>query len=1115
MKLVTILIGFILTMNLLGQENSVLASGQWVKIETEEKGVYKISRTTLQSMGFDLSNLDPRDLVLYGIPEGMLPQANDANWPINLEQLPIEIIGEEDGSFDEGDLILFYASGPDKLTYDESVSQYSFQKNLYASKSYYYLSIANSNGLRVSQSIDLGRGFPSFSTHQKLIIHESEEFNLLSSGREWFGERMTNNSLRFDFSNDQIIEGTGTIHVSAIAQSFNSSSLTTTVNNNASGVLEFFSIPNQQYAVKADAKNASFTFSSINNSLSIEFTYDRNGSNSATSYLDNFLVEAPASNKYSSPFLLTNSDARNSSISEFQIESDQIVKVWNVTRSNSPISQELIRNGGISAFSAFSDQVQLYWVFNESSVPEANNFESIANQNLQGETVPQLIIIAHSQFMTHAEQMAEFRRSNDNMTTLVVNVKDIYNEYSAGRQDITAIRNFIKQKYDQSNELQYVLLFGKGSYDYKNRLNNNSNFVPTYESRNSIHPLFSYSSDDFFGFLEDHEGDWIEDRSGDHTLDIGIGRIPVTTVEQADSYLQKWFDYQSKEKTLGNWRGRVAFVADDGDRNIHQRDADILANRVDQSSQQFNLSKLYLDAFYQEDLPNGERSFEAEEALLSAVNNGTLLINFTGHGAESGWMQERILTFDLMEQWNNPNTLPFLVTATCEFGRNDDPSTLSGAEFLLNKPRSGAIGLVTTARPVFSSTNFSLNQALYDVILNQENGLYYRLGDIIQYTKNNSLEGSLNRNFILLGDPSMRLSYPEKQINLTHINNRLLTKHDTIRAFDKVIIQGSIMTRGTIDSEFNGGLTYEFLDKPSSKKTYGTESPVFNFKEKDRSLSRGQVSVVNGQFEIDLQVSQNIDYSFGNGRLQFYAIDSTRQIDAIGVYEDLILGGTSSNNNTDNTAPVGSLFLNDVDSGILKSYSESVLLIAQLQDESGINISDNSLGQNIELIINDSISYNLNSYFNNQLDRSDQGWLQFSVEELSPGLNTFLLKFWDNNGNPGEAEISFLVEENSSLINEINNYPNPLRNETSFVVSHKLAGEDLDVKVEIINSNGQPITAISQQFNRAQSNLQLNWKALNNWGTQLEKGVYIYNIQINSRTSGLKDSKRKKLVISY
>lgn len=1106
---ILILFSFIFGTEILAQ-NSPLANGQWVKMNFEERGVYSISFNKLNEMGFEASNVDPSTIQIFGLPGGMLPQKNDADWPASITEIPVETSLQAAGQFQNGDKIYFYVDMVDRLSYNEAHDMLQVEKNLYAEHVSYFLTVGQSDQRPIETAIDLGTGFTQFDWHHELIWHEEDLTNLLTSGREWFGERITNNPLNFSHSVSSLASPSAKVHLQMISQAFEPTSMNLNIENK-NAQLNFTAIPNQQYGIKANEQELRLPFDIEGDNIDLTLTYDRNGSSNAVSYLNRYSIEVKKSNEFTGDFLLINTESTDHSTSEFVIESDKQIAIWNITDVRSPKSQAFRQSNNLISFSTFTDELQSFWVFDPENTPEPQNFVSLANQNLLGENTPDLIIVTHSLFEDHAQAMANFRRTNDQMNVLVATIEQVYNEFSSGREDVSAIRNFARVKYQQSSKLKYLLLLGKGSYDFKDRIANNSNFVPTYESRNSIHPLFSFSSDDYFGFLEEGEGEWIENRSGDHDLEIGIGRIPVTSIEQADHYLEKWLSYQTDEKTFGEWRSKVSFVADDGDGNIHQRDADILARTVDADQPNFEIEKLYLDAFIQESLPNGEASPEAEVALLTAVHDGRLLINFTGHGAESGWMAERILTFENMEQWNNPYRLPFLVTATCEFGRNDDPATFSGAEFLLTKQQSGAIGLVTTARPVFSSTNFSLNEALYDVMLASENGDFNRLGDIIQYTKNNSLEGSLNRNFILLGDPSMKLAFPESEIVVEEINGNTISDRDTLKAFEEVVFAGRIDGQ----PNFQGILQYEFIDKAQQKTTLGTESDAFSFTEKDQVLVRGTAQVLNGTFEFTLSVPQNIDYNYGKARLQMYATNNTNANDAFGTYEDFFLGGTDESVQTDNELPEGELFINDTTGNLLNNYPSDVKLIAILEDESGINISENGLGQNIELTINDSASFILNDHFITFPGQYQRGILDFEIKNLPKGSNNFTLSYWDTRGNRNISNIQLSVEENSSLINEIKNYPNPLENETNFYISHQLSGEFLDVRIRIFDLKGQIITELDEQFGNASPELTLTWYIENDLGSQLEKGVYIYDIQISSRTSGLNESKANRLIISY
>ncbi|MGW8121303.1 type IX secretion system sortase PorU [Roseivirga echinicomitans] len=1111
--------------NLAAQSPSVLAAGKWVKMSFEKEGVYRIDKNTLNQMGFDVNALNPENIAIYGNRGGMLPQAISAPRAKGLVENAIAVVGEGDGIFNSEDYILFYVDHVNELKFNAGSKVFTSEKNLYTDEIHYFITVKDNKGLRIATKPSLGNDFPEVNSYNKIIRHEQDLKNILGSGRKWYGENFnTNDELIFNYPltnlapNEQI-----KLSIEALSQAFVATSVNVKVNNQSVGKLEFEAIPNTRYGVKGTEALELFSINTTSLANSTQFNlnllFDQAGANNSVAYLNYFLIDIPTKLQYSGGATSFRSvKSLGQSISTFKVSgAHQNLMVWDVSNPLTAQKQAYSLIGAELRFGAFSDQLHEYVVFEASLQPLPTKYAPVSNQNLSGSSTPDMVIISAPEFLTEAERLAAFRRSEDHLKVLVTTPQQIYNEFSAGRQDVTAIRDFMRHLKSQSNQLKYLLFFGKGSYDYKNRLENNTNFVPTYESRSSINPLSSYSSDDYFGFLEDDEGEWIESTAGDHTLDIGIGRIPSTTLAQAKTSVDKIIDYQTSPESIGDWRRRLLFVADDGDNNLHQRDADKLATLVDTTYAGFNVRKIYLDAYEQIRSPSGETSPKAEKALLDAVEQGVLIMNFTGHGAETGWMEERILTTNSMDDWKNINRLPLLVTATCAFARNDDPSIFSGAEKMIFKADGGAIALVATARPVFSSSNYALNLALYETILEQPNGNFQRLGDIIRYTKNNALNGSNNRNFILLGDPSMRLSFPKNKIRITSINEQALTTQaDTLSALEHVRIEGEIESNGQRIDAFNGELTFSLFDKRSVLQTIGTESDKFEYLERNSQLFSGKASVVNGHFSIEFVVPKNINYQYGSGKMSMYALSNDNPEDAFGAKIDFVLGGTSQNIMVDNTPPDIRVYINDtsrVTSPFIKSEAS---LMLKLFDESGINISENGIGQNLSATLNDSVTYNINGFYNAEKDNFRKGEALFPLRDLPLGNNILEIKAWDNYNNLAKKTIEFTVtEENSTVITEINNYPNPLVEHTTFNISHNSAGEPLELWIEVINAQGEKVISIYSNIEKGSNTESIVWNGLDNSGVKLGKGIYVYNVVLTSKNSGKSYTKRKKLLISY
>ncbi|MES2691400.1 MAG: type IX secretion system sortase PorU, partial [Bacteroidota bacterium] len=502
--------------------------------------------------------------------------------------------------------------------------------------------------------------------------------------------------------------------------------------------------------------------------------------------------------------------------------------------------------------------------FNDLSLFYTPGFAGkMANQNLHNLPQADALYITPAAFYNEAMRLAAYH-AQQGIKTHVVKVNEIYNEFSSGSQDISAIRDFIRMFYQrstsQADAIKYVTFFGRASYDYKNRITNNSNFVPTYESWPSSSPGGSYCSDDYFAFLDDTEGRW--ETSGDvkELLDIGIGRLPVSNEREAASAVDKIINYNRPEK-MGNWRNKIVFISDDEDSNLHQSDANFMADNIINNQKNYNVEKIWIDAYKREVIAGGQRYPDAQKAINEAIQKGTFIVNYTGHGGELGWAAERILTLEDIASWTNINQLPLFVTATCEFSRYDDPGRVSAGELTFLSTKGGAIALLSTSRLVGATENTLLNKSFYNVCgLDSTSKIAPKpLGTIMMQTKNNYGGNGNERNFTLIGDAVTTLAYPKLNVITTAINNLPLANiTDTLKALSKVTINGAVTDMsGQIQVNYNGEVFPIVYDKPSTYQTLVNSpksSPALNFVMQNNIIYKGSASVKNGLFSFSFIV---------------------------------------------------------------------------------------------------------------------------------------------------------------------------------------------------------------------------------------------------------------------
>lgn len=1096
------------------QTPSVLSTGTWYKLSVTSDGIYFLDRGAFQAMGFNVSQLDPRKIQVFTGTIGMLPQSLSLPRVSRLQQVACGATGFDDGHFDNGDFIRFFANGPDRSGIDPVTGKAFYENHLYSDKNFYFVTVGTANGLRVSSRASAAGPYTDVTEIDDIAHYESELTNELRSGRSWYGERFDATleyTVQFPFS--QVITGSAIQLITGVmGRSTGPSSFQFLVNGVTVDTQSVPPVSNTPYAIIGTEVKDTVTISAnaVNapsrSSQDVTIRFTKGTGAFSFGYLDYLLMHVKRA-----PFLdriFRSVQSLNQSVSRYHFPAAGDFVAWDVTDPIVPIQQALvIESDGSRSFAAESTVLRSFIGFAQAGkTPTLEG--AVPNQNLAGVGSIDLLIVTAPEFQAEAERLAGHRSSHSGLDVRVVTTTQVYNEFSGGKQDVTAIRDFVKYIYDVG--LKNLLLFGRGSYDYKDILSFNKNFVPTYQSRNSLDPLSTYASDDYFGFLENSEGNWGESPPEGHTLDIGVGRIPVKKVEEATAWVDKLMAYEVND--LGPWRKRVLFVADDGDNNLHQSQANQLATGLETLQPEIEVRKLYLDYYPQGS--GGQSSAEARKALDQAVNDGTAIINFTGHGSELQWMQERVLDQLSFDSWKPQNRYPFLVTATCEFGRSDDPGLISSAELSLFRKNSGSIGLVTTSRPVFASTNFALNTALYQSLFTRSNGYIQDWGSVFRLTKNTSMSGVQNRNFSLLGDPSMLPPIGSYEVAIDNIVN-LTSGSNTLKALSLVRVQGHIGFKGVMDATYQGKVQLILFDKLTAHTTLGDENPPFNFTLRDNALFRGKASVTDGQFEVEFILPESMDQTVGYGQFSMYAWASSGQPDALGAHAPVEVGSQEPNPGTDDTGPGIEPFMGDttfISGGLVGTSSR---IIAILSDESGIDISSFNSTTDIQAILDDTLVIVLNNYYQADVDTYMRGKVDFPIHGLAPGRHTLEVKATDTFGNSSTASLIFYVTDTPGIqIEQWLNYPNPFSESTVFHFKHSRPGEDLEAAVTVFDRMGKVVLYNTYQVMGSTYKVDLPpWDGATVDGNKLPGGLYLMKLSIRSLLDGSKNERIAKVIL--
>lgn len=1133
-------------------QNSVLANGSWHRFYVEKSGVYRISKSFLQSLGVNVA-VDPRNIKIYGNGGRMLPLLNSVSYPNDLEENAIQFIGEEDGVFHDSDYILFYAEGVDTWN-KESLTHV----NQFSNRSYYYVTATSSTGKRIQPYIEPA-GTPSLlmTNYDGYEYHEVDLVNAGKIGRRWFGENFNiEESQDFDFTLPNYVAGSSvSFSADFAAVSFVTTSFKVKANN-----VEIGNVPiNAAGSSALGYENIlNTTFIPTGNSVSINLEYNDNGVPSSKGYLDYIILKYNAELKgYNKQFLFSNNLVEtNIGVGQYTISSAtdiksvwEITDIYNVTKfdnTQSNISFKLPL-GQARKFVAV-DYSDLY-------TPLKENNTNVANQNLKGtifnnnQGVAQdidYLIVAPSHLVAQAESLANFHRNNSGMNVKVVDLPTIYNEFGGGKQDVAAIRNFVKYVFYNNpsypdNKIEFLNLFGDASYDFKDRIRNNTNVVPTFHvfdinrslnANNALNndtnfSLFSSAiTDDFFVLMDDNEGDMI---SSEDEMDLAVGRMVVSSNAQAAEMVNKVYEYHD-EKSYKRWRNNLVYYADDPSKSLSgdwklQKDLNLLADQTTTANPFFNSNKIFADAYVQEVTAGGERYPQAKKAFIDAISLGTLVLNYYGHGNEESLAVERLFEKADAQALNNRYKYPLFITITCEFTRFDDPHRPTGGEYMYWNKAGGAISLLATTRQISQELGRVLNIGIYQNLFTMENNSYLSIAEALRRAK--SLQFNSNKRVVFyIGDPALRLSIPKPKVILTKVNGEdINTTTLSLQALSLATLTGEVVDENnTLIANYNGDLAVQVYDKNLNKLTLDNDNvstdplqPKMNFVALGEVIYRGNASVANGKFEFSFIVPQDIQIPVGNARVSFYAKRSIPFLENQAGYNTQIkVGGVNIAAPTDTTPPKLRLYMNDtnfVSGGIT---NESPIFLAFLEDENGINTAS-GIGHDIVAILdgNENNPFILNDYYETETDNYKKGKVTYQFRDLAPGLHTILFKAWDVYNNLITGEIQFVVIGDGDLeLEHVLNYPNPFVSYTEFWFNHNRPFEPLDVQVQILTITGKLVKTINQTIvNEGFNSRDIKWDGKDDFGDRIGKGVYVYKLTVKSSATGKKTEKIEKLVI--
>ncbi|WP_312172633.1 type IX secretion system sortase PorU [Chryseobacterium sp.] len=1131
-----------------GTTTNPLSTGNFYKIKVDKSGIFKITKQFLQDNGINPSSVNPKNFRIYGNGGIMLPEFNQDVKYSALQENAIQVVGEDDGVWHDSDYALFYAQGPDGYNLYNTSNGNGFKrtdtrsdrsenvKNIYEDYSYYYINFDKGPGKRV-QNVDINLpATPLITRFDNYQVVNKDQKNLMKVGRLWVEDTPFTTDKAVTFTTASAIQGGDEIRyrVQVIGYKSQQNSISFDINTqnplntvipsaNSGGTNEFF--PLRYSGLITGLSGNQITFN-----LKPNITVNPNG-NFYVDYLevqykDNLSFNGTQMNFRDFSLVSGSNTTYGFSLSNAS-SAEQIWDVTDITNANRRVNKAAGNTTFNFAYTAADQNFNNEFVAFKADAAYSPQFVGrINNQNLSALQNIDYLIITVPEMMGQAQRLANYHQTKNNYNVQIVDTDKIYNEFGSGSRDLTAIRDFVTKLNTPLGTLKYVFILGDTSYDFKNRVSNNSNVVTSYQSEESSDVIRSFVTDDYIVMTKPQTTEFITN----NLPDLPVGRLPAANVTEAANMMDKTLAYYNnlsgQSTPFGEWKMKLDFIVDDdndGGTPFHTVMNNSLATVFEQPTQvlkEYNVRKLYLDAFQAQSTAGGQRYPQVNQAISNDIGNSLYMFYF-GHGGINGWAQERVLTLSEIQNANNFSNVysrfPFVSTITCEFTLWDEPDTSSAGEQFLKMKQGGPAAMITSSRAIDVGYGVDFTNLYTQNIFKLNNDDFQTLG--IAHLNAKKQKGSatdhLKVNF--LGDPAMKLSRPQRLLVIDNIDTPV---PGLIRGLDFVKVTGHINNpNGTINTTFNGRVVINIFDKRLNKTTLNNDgglTPVLQYTEEGSAIVKASGTAVNGVFTVEFYVPKDINYAVGQGRILGYADNKASDVFN---NQAVQVGDINPNGINDNEPPKVKLYMNNTnfaDGGIT---DQNPMLLACITDDTGINSTGSGIGHDITVYLDGQIinTVVLNDFFasgegngclNPSLADYQKGNVTYPFRNLSTGQHQLTFKVWDINNNSTTATLNFEVKDEVDqhlVINRPLNWPNPFTNKTYIQFEHN-CDDMLDVNVQIYTITGKLVRTLSQPV-VAEPFLQgfrtprqaIEWDGRDDFGATVAKGTYIFKIFAKSQ----------------